>query len=675
MISFTRSLSQLAGLRSALTRRLALALCAATALSLCLVAAPAGAVVTTVGIQKYGVEPETGAAAAKPTTPLTYGSGQVVHSNAPYAIYWDPADKYAAWEGLTSGFLEEVGGASGSLASVYSVATQYRESPTGLGPEYKSSFHGAYTDVDNYPTTETCAEKGSGAICLTDAQIRVELSKYILANALPGGLNPGSEPTPIYFIFTPPNVNVCLDITTSNCSTSPSTEHFCSYHSFTTVSGATVLYAVQPWTVRVDCQDGVSLEEPNRLVEGYKSEAQIIINEIADEQIATVTDPLLTEWHDTGSDTDEVPDKCRNEFLPLIGTPPAGEYFNQGIGGISYYLNDEFDQAALYDPYPGNPCINTVKIEPEFTAPNPVKSGVPVTFNATESYVDLGIAKYSWDFGDNTTPVEVKCEGRTPTYHYAPSECTSSSGVGNPNSVASVVHTYAHSGTYEVKLTVTDDGGHSEPVTHPITVVPTQQEEEEEEAKAQAKREAESKAKSEAEAKAKSEAEENAKRAAEEKAKSAAEVKAKSAAEESAKSAAEVKASAIPGPVASQAAVTHSLSKALRSGLVISYSVNEQVAGQFQVLLASSVAKRIGLHGPPAIGLAPGSVPSIVIGKAILITTKGGRNTVKIQFGKQTAAKLRKLRTVSLTIRLIVRNASSHNPISTTVISTVTLSH
>ena len=80
---------------------------------------------------------------------------------------------------------------------------------------------------------------------------------------------------------------------------------------------------------------------------------------------------------------------------------------------------------------------------------------------------------------------------------------------------------------------------------------------------------------------------------------------------------------------------------ALKSGLVISYSVNEQVAGQFQVLLASSVAKRIGLHGPPAIGLAPGSAPSIVIGKAILITTKGGRNTVKIQFGKKTAAKLR----------------------------------
>jgi hypothetical protein len=112
---------------------------------------------------------------------------------------------------------------------------------------------------------------------------------------------------------------------------------------------------------------------------------------------------------------------------------------------------------------------------------------------------------------------------------------------------------------------------------------------------------------------------------------------------------------------------------ALGKGLVVSYSVNEQVAGQFQVLLADSVANRIGLHGAPATGLPPGSPPSIVIAKAILITTKGGRNTVKILFGKKTAAKLRKLRKVSLTIRLVVRNASSHNPISTTVISTVNL--
>jgi hypothetical protein len=131
----------------------------------------------------------------------------------------------------------------------------------------------------------------------------------------------------------------------------------------------------------------------------------------------------------------------------------------------------------------------------------------------------------------------------------------------------------------------------------------------------------------------------------------------------------------LPGPVASAAVVSNSLRSVLKKGLVIGYSVNEQVAGQFQVLLASSVAKRIGLHGALATDMPAGSEPSIVIGKAILITTKGGRGTLKIQFGKKTAAKLRKLRSVTLTIRLVVRNASSRTPLSTTVISTVTLSH
>jgi len=121
--------------------------------------------------------------------------------------------------------------------------------------------------------------------------------------------------------------------------------------------------------------------------------------------------------------------------------------------------------------------------------------------------------------------------------------------------------------------------------------------------------------------------------------------------------------------------VSTSLVKTLRNGLVIRYSVNEQVAGRFEVLLDSSIAKRIGLHGPLATGFAKGTPPQIVIAKAILVTTKGGRNTVKILFGKVTAARLRKLHKVTLLIRLIVRNSSSQSPATTTVLSTVTLSH
>jgi hypothetical protein len=117
---------------------------------------------------------------------------------------------------------------------------------------------------------------------------------------------------------------------------------------------------------------------------------------------------------------------------------------------------------------------------------------------------------------------------------------------------------------------------------------------------------------------------------------------------------------------------SRSLSRALRGGLVVSYAVNEQVAGHVEVLLATSIARRIGLHGPPAVGLAPGTPPQTIIGKGIVVTTKGGHSTVKLQFGKSTASRLRRLHKISLMLRLVVRNASAG---TTTVLSVFNLSH
>lgn len=118
--------------------------------------------------------------------------------------------------------------------------------------------------------------------------------------------------------------------------------------------------------------------------------------------------------------------------------------------------------------------------------------------------------------------------------------------------------------------------------------------------------------------------------------------------------------------------LTHSLSSALKNGLAIRYSVNEQATGRFEVMLASSVAHKLGLKGSPATGLAKGTPPQTIIAKAILVTTKGGAGTYKIKFSKTTAARLSRLRKVSLLIRLVVRNASS--PAFTTVLDTASLS-
>ena len=116
---------------------------------------------------------------------------------------------------------------------------------------------------------------------------------------------------------------------------------------------------------------------------------------------------------------------------------------------------------------------------------------------------------------------------------------------------------------------------------------------------------------------------------------------------------------------------SRSLRRALRHGLVVRYSVSERVTGHFEVLLATSLARRLRVHGPAATGLAAGTPPQTVIGKAFLVTAAGGHNTVTIKFSKATAARLSRVHGVSLMLRLLVRNASSG---SAGVITTVTLS-
>lgn len=131
----------------------------------------------------------------------------------------------------------------------------------------------------------------------------------------------------------------------------------------------------------------------------------------------------------------------------------------------------------------------------------------------------------------------------------------------------------------------------------------------------------------------------------------------------------------MPKPLATAAILSRSLKTAARKGLVVRYSVNEQVAGRFEVLLSRTAAKRLGIGAPPALGLPAGTPPEVVIAKAILITTKAGRSTLSIPFSKRTAGSLRHAAKLTVTLRLIVRNAASHNRASTTVVTAATLSH
>jgi hypothetical protein len=243
---------------------------------------------------------------------------------------------------------------------------------------------------------------------------------------------------------------------------------------------------------------------------------------------------------------------------------------------------------------------------------------------------------YTWNFGDGSPTVT----------GYAPGQAALNSPGATPCQApwlspcaASTFHEYPYGGTYNVTLSVKDVGGNEASVTKRVTVdgpgppaLPS--------------------------------------------AGGGSGAAVQSSGSSTATSPATTKAPTSPAahapPVATQAVASHSLASVLKGGLVIRYSVSEQVAGRFEVLLASSIARKLGIKGPPASGLAPGTPPQTVIAKAILVTTKGGRSTYNVKFSKATAARLRKLRKVSLTIRMVVHNAAS--PAVTTVLNTVNLS-
>jgi hypothetical protein len=736
--NFARSLSPAGAGRVSLSKAAVVLACTLVlvCLALLIVAATAGAVVTSVGPVTVGLEPRVGAY-AKPAEPEKYANAEgnpVLHGTNTFAIYWDPTDHYHGdWQNVIDTYFHNAGAASGGLASVFAVATQYTDK-TNHPAAQAQAFKGAYTDTTPYPKSgctdpapfveadrigpEVAGKKTS--VCLTGAQVAAEVEGFVKAHQLPKGL--GS----VYFLLTPPGAAVCLDEggETGHCSdyeegNETSRKHsFCSYHADVNPGGLpggdanTILYAVIPWTAGGfgdplleaadrtagwECQDGglnpagkhgyevekekvrdpkeqKEFEEKNpeqqaeieatKKREGPHEEepnqpekcpdvfdggcdtglADLIISQIGLEQVNAITDPLLNGWRDpTGA---ENTDECRFLYGAVVSGSPtaneeslAGTLADESLDGGSYYLNDAFNLASLQLPYPGSGCLHHVNLAPTFTAPNLVNAGEIVGFDGMESNITLNAATafdakgaptltyatYTWNFGDGSAPVTGFAPGAPACETPWLTPCA-----------ASALHSYQYGGVYTVTLTVTDTGGHTATMAQPVTVVgpppPTPPAPEGGGSKSAG---------------------------------------AGGAAGPSGGSASVTPA--VPAPVAAAAVLSRRLGTIGRSGVVVRYTVNEQVAGRFEVLLDRALARRLGISGTPAYGLPTGWAPQLVVGKALLVTTRAGGSTVKIQLSKHTAQRLGRLRKVSMLLRMVVRNAS-HSPTSTTVLTTFTLS-
>ncbi len=450
------SSSQVAGLRSALTRRLALlaGTIAALSVSLLLAAAPAGAFIS----GEFGLQQR------KPVWvrpgPLQYHAGPVIHASDSYAIYWDPLELYnSQWMRIIDKYFRDAGEASGQMENVFGLNAQYGETGYGTGPAAsekskeahatdQSTFRGAYTDTDSYPTGG-CTEP-AGIACLTDQQIRTELQKVIKSGALPGttGTVPGAKSTPAYYILTPPGVTVCTTASSpSTCSNSTALETetreikegevthsaetgICGYHSAINPHGASpIVYAVQPWIAGdagmfvesesplttsgtsagvLACQNNKSLQEPNQI--GYNpfsyysaGLADVIVGDLANEQSNIDVNPLLNGWYQNAAPAEngdpEQGDMC--QFVFSTGETPtetiespthAGSESSETLGSGSYYLHWGFNSSGFLTGKDTAGCWQGATLDPHITAPNPVNVGDVVGLDANESDITMDAA-------------------------------------------------------------------------------------------------------------------------------------------------------------------------------------------------------------------------------------------------------------------------------------------
>jgi hypothetical protein len=326
------------------------------------VASTAGAVVThkpnghPISVMlKAGAKGPTGTATSKSSGVLIPHGGPVLASEAPYLIFWTPAGHSisSASESLMDQYVGDVAAASGkSTTNVYSVLAQY-------GSPYSQTFGTktqAVIDTNPYPTVQGSCPLATGmSACVTDASLQAEISSLIDSGKLPTPTAPGTGTTPIFFVVTPVDVNVC--ISGNQCANN----NFCAYHDFFTHSGNDVLYSSVPFAVFANnpkgCQtDQYSIYETP--VGSSGDEAYNVADDLSHELSETITDPLINAWF-SGNGL-EVGDLCEAyaaktntnrglsplAYSPAFGNPSAGVLYDQIINGDQYYNQTEFSNSA-----------------------------------------------------------------------------------------------------------------------------------------------------------------------------------------------------------------------------------------------------------------------------------------------------------------------------------------
>ncbi len=417
---------------------------------------------------RAGISPAsiTGSQTAPPTRPkpflingnVEYHNGPVIHSSAPYLVFWDPAGAIPAGSrALLERYFTDVAADRGTANNVFGVLRQYTD--TSGFADYKQTFAAsqAINDTQPYParSLQDCPNVSAGyPTCITDPQLQAEISRLVAAGGLPTGIGANA---PVYFIVTPTNVNVCFPSGTSQVPCADNV--FCAYHSSfqDTPSGSTVLYASIPTLLLAKQPKGCQFDGNGAIQQPNGGIADLAVGYMSHEDSETLTDPVNgTGWWDsiTGN---EVGDLCSatgvasplqgtnpNAFLPTLGgDATAGTLYDQLINGHPYYTQSEWSNGDVnceMRPSPG-------AIAAAFSAPASAAPGTPVQFDPTASTSTQGYSSVTWSFGDGSAPLLTTAGAPTVTSH-----------------------TFARPGIFTVSLTLVDTHGNLATGSHQLTV-------------------------------------------------------------------------------------------------------------------------------------------------------------------------------------------------------------
>jgi PKD repeat protein len=404
---------------------------------------------------------------------LQYQGGRVLHTSAPYLVFWDPNNEITTTtRALLAQYFSDLANPGTGGSDTFRVLRQYTDSTGGAATgETFSPASQSIADNDPYPTPDNfhCETPVSPiTTCVTDTQIRTEL-----VNLITGGLPAGAGANaPVYFVITPVDINVCAG-GIGQCAADNGPGGFCAYHDSFQDGTNQVLYASIPVlpvaTPKPDCQGDNSAQFPD-----FQTPNSDIGDGIADmidhEYAETITDPLVGSnnfgWLDPTSG-EEVADNCEsygpgpdpangvnpNAYVPVLGGSPSGgptlpgvgatgTSYDQAINGHPYYtqtLWSNGDVNCKADPTPAT-------LSPAFTVTPTGPPGTTVNLDPGTSAHAGAITSSTWDFGDGSASIF--------TAGAAPSES----------------HHYSQAGTYPVTLTLVDVHGNLTTTTRQIGV-------------------------------------------------------------------------------------------------------------------------------------------------------------------------------------------------------------